>query len=98
MSYKDEIRKWREMIWEVEHRITKLADQAMEEKGIRILMKDTFTGQDIPDPKMHDSAQWFNISVEWDCPDSPFGWCMYHIVHDRARDHCVFCGSPKERK
>ena len=47
---------------------------------------------------MLDDAQWFCVSTEWDCPESPFGWCMYHILNDKANDDCVFCHQPKERK
>ena len=45
-----------------------------------------------------DDAQWFYVSDEWDCPKSPFGWCMYHIIHDKMHNFCVFCHGPQERK
>lgn len=38
------------------------------------------------------------VPVEWECPNSPFGYCAYHKWEDRAWDHCLFCGEPHERK
>jgi len=48
--------------------------------------------------ELADDAQWFRVNGAWECPDSPFGFCMYHIIHDRAMDDCVFCHEPYERK
>lgn len=46
--------------------------------------------------------EYFNcehaVPIEWECPDSPFGYCAYHKWEDRAWDHCLFCGQPHERK
>ncbi len=35
---------------------------------------------------------------DWDCEKSPTGKCVYDIIEDPCRDHCVFCGEPDERK
>ena len=43
-------------------------------------------------------ARWHKISVKWECPSSPFGWCAFHIIEDPANDGCVFCHQPQERK
>jgi len=40
----------------------------------------------------------FVIDCFWGCPNSPFGWCAYNIVLDRAHDNCIFCHEPQERK
>ena len=34
----------------------------------------------------------------WKCSGSPVGMCMYDLVEDRAKDSCLFCGQPEERK
>ena len=43
-------------------------------------------------------GQWYHIDTFWGCPDSPFGLCAYHIIHDPARDGCKYCHQPQERK
>ena len=43
-------------------------------------------------------GQWFAIDTLWGCDKSPFGWCAYHIIDDRAHDHCIYCHEPQERK
>jgi hypothetical protein len=48
--------------------------------------------------EMSDGGQWFKTTDVWECPESPFRLCMYHIINDRAMDCCVFCGEPYERK
>jgi len=35
---------------------------------------------------------------EWECEDSPFGFCAYERFEDPAYDNCVFCHQPHERK
>lgn len=35
---------------------------------------------------------------EWICKGSPAGYCVFNRFDDRARDHCLFCGYPDERK
>jgi hypothetical protein len=37
-------------------------------------------------------------SWHWECKDSPCGMCVYDLVEDRAKDNCLFCGLPEERK
>ena len=34
----------------------------------------------------------------WDCELSPFLFCAYNVVEDPAKDQCIFCGEPEERK
>ena len=34
----------------------------------------------------------------WDCDSSPFLFCAYNVVKDPAKDQCIFCGEPEERK
>ena len=34
----------------------------------------------------------------WDCKSSPFLFCAYNVVEDPAKDLCIFCGEPEERK
>ena len=34
----------------------------------------------------------------WDCKSSPFLFCAYNVVEDPAKDQCIFCGEPEERK
>lgn len=75
--------------------IDEIADAAMIRENKRILHAG-FDGQTING--FYDDAQWFKIKILWDCPDSPFGFCMYNKVHDKAMDSCVFCGNPYERK
>ena len=38
--------------------------------------------------------------TQWTCPDSPVLLCVYDVAShvDLARDHCLFCESPDERK
>jgi len=43
-------------------------------------------------------GQWYAIDTFWGCPSSPFGWCAYHIIEDRAHDNCIYCHEPQERK
>lgn len=35
---------------------------------------------------------------DWDCPDSPTGYCIYDSDNDPVMDECLFCGGPDERK
>jgi hypothetical protein len=37
-------------------------------------------------------------SWHWKCEESPANMCIYDLVEDRARDNCIFCGQPEERK
>ena len=37
-------------------------------------------------------------SWHWECETSPCGMCVYDLVEDRAKDNCIFCGLPEERK
>lgn len=55
---------------------------------------------EIAKPHMpNDTCDWeWYVGTFWDCPDSPFGKCMYHRFEDRAHDSCYFCGEPEERK
>ena len=44
---------------------------------------------------------WDSLSLgrtQWTCPDSPVLLCIYDVVVDPARDCCLFCESPDERK
>ncbi len=34
----------------------------------------------------------------WDCEKSPVGKCVYDFYQDPARDCCLYCGQPEERK
>ena len=34
----------------------------------------------------------------WECPESPFGYCLYDMYEDLVCDMCIFCGDPLERK
>lgn len=38
------------------------------------------------------------VSREWKCPAGPVGYCVYDIIADPARDDCLFCHEPEERK
>lgn len=95
ITAKKKIEALRELIRNCEFSITEIADEFLTGDN-RIPSTDTTTHQVIEG--MYDDAQWFHVSVAWDCPKSPFGWCMYHIIHDRAYDNCVFCGQAHERK
>jgi hypothetical protein len=44
-----------------------------------------------------DEGQWHWVS-EWDCDKSPVGLCVYNPFEDRAKDFCIYCGNPNERK
>ena len=57
---------------------------------VRTQILDKFLGEGV--------GQWHVLSTEWDCPESPFGYCAYHIFEDRAHDDCIFCHEPQERK
>jgi hypothetical protein len=44
---------------------------------------------------------WDSLSLgrtQWTCPDSPVLLCIYDVHVDPARDCCLFCESPDERK
>ena len=43
-------------------------------------------------------TDFFTVIGHWDCPDSPFGVCMYDTFEDSAKDDCLFCHQPEERK
>ena len=50
-----------------------------------------------------ENVQWDSLSLgrtQWTCPDSPVLLCIYDVAShaDPARDHCLFCESPDERK
>jgi len=79
-----------------EDKIIEEVDKAMVQEGIKIPAVNITTGEEYKD--LYDDAQWFKVSPVWDCPYSPVGLCMYHIVHDPRQDSCVFCGQPRERK
>ena len=38
------------------------------------------------------------ISYEWECSQSPIGYCVYDSIDDPAHDDCLFCHDPEERK
>ena len=38
------------------------------------------------------------ISNEWECDNSPLGYCVYDHIDDPAHDDCIFCHDPEERK
>ena len=38
------------------------------------------------------------VPGSWDCEESPVGKCVYDFYEDPARDCCLFCGDPEERK
>lgn len=38
------------------------------------------------------------VTMFWECPTSPIGYCVYNGVEDRAFDNCLFCHDPHERK
>ncbi len=40
----------------------------------------------------------FHIVGEWDCKKSPIDLCVYNPFKDPAKDACIFCGGPHERK
>ncbi len=42
-------------------------------------------------------GQW-HIVGGWDCEKSPIGLCIYNPFKDPAKDSCIFCGGPHERK
>ena len=44
--------------------------------------------------------QWLTElgAMMWDCDSSPFLVCAYNVVEDPAKDQCIFCGHPHERK
>ena len=89
------IKTMRDEIRALERKITEEADKSMKAEDVSI----PSTNMDGTETEgMNDDAQWFYISDSWDCPGSPFGLCMYHIIHDGAHDTCVFCGDPEERK
>ena len=96
LKSKEKIKKLHAAIERIKDKIEEEANAAMEAEGIKIPYYDIFTDTYVSD--LYDKAQWFNISTEWDCIASPFGYCMYHKIHDPAMDYCVFCGQPKERK
>lgn len=78
-----------------ESQIEEVAEKAMKEKGVKIPHVNIATGEEVEG--LYDDMQWFKIGG-WDCDKSPFGYCMYHIIRDPAKDSCVFCKQPHERK
>lgn len=46
----------------------------------------------------HYVSAYHHIETEWDCPESPFGLCAYDTYIDPAKDNCIFCHQPFERK
>ena len=91
------IKTLRENIRELERKITQQVEIALKEAGVFIPYRSMATREEQPEGSC-DDAQWFYINDFWDCPTSPFGLCMYHIIHDPCHDTCVFCGNPEERK
>jgi len=94
------IKNWKQQIIELEMKIDDFVDKVLEETG----QEQMVTGIDFVSGNKEvlegcvDTAQWFHIGNSWDCPDSPFGLCMYHTINDPAKDDCVFCHHPLERK
>ena len=35
---------------------------------------------------------------DWDCVWSPIGMCVYNVEKDPAKDDCIYCHEPYERK
>lgn len=95
-DYKKQIKKQQNIIYQAHHNMKTIADKAMKSAKIKIPSIDTFTGE--VSKGYYDNAQWFHIGVTWPCEKSPFGYCMYHNIHDPAKDNCVFCHEPYERK
>jgi len=95
-KFKEKIGTLRLNIRDLEMEIVDAVNRAMSCAGVRIPSQDPVTREIIPG--MFDDAQWFHISDTWDCPESPFGYCMYHKILDRSHDNCVFCHEPHERK
>jgi len=93
---KKRIKEWKKQIRDIEDKIIEEANKAMEAEDAKVEYYDMIENKKVPG--IYDDAQWFNITDAWECPESPFGYCMYHKIHDPAMDSCVFCHQPYERK
>ena len=61
-----------------------------------------------PDSLLYDDSDWPGDflsggaielgDMNWGCEKSPFAMCAYDTIDDRAKDHCIFCGQPHDRK
>jgi hypothetical protein len=94
--YKKQIKDLFKKIDELYDEINDIAKKALDFTEYKLIYKDLKDKKPYPD--IEEGLEWYNISTEWNCPDSPFGYCMYHKIHDPAQDSCEFCGQPKERK
>jgi hypothetical protein len=75
--------------------IYEIAKEELDRIGYKLMYRDR-DGKEYPE--IDEEIEWYYISTEWDCPKSPFGFCMYHKIHDPSYDCCEFCGDPLERK
>ncbi len=73
----------REKIFDIKRKIAVLVAE-----GNAIL--DKYLGED--------EGQFHKVVTTWECPESPFGLCVYNLVLDRAKDDCIYCHHPYERK
>ena len=70
----------------------------IEDERNDLLMKIGFRLSDILQDGPHTGKYVVLGSHIWECKTSPIGVCIYDHLGDRARDHCLFCGDPEERK
>lgn len=73
----------KEKIVNIKHKISGLVD-----KGNAIL--DKHLGED--------EGQFHRVVINWNCDESPVGLCVYNLTVDPAKDDCIYCHQPYERK
>ncbi len=56
------------------------------------------TIQEVLDEHLGEGEGQFHWVSYWDCKKSPVELCVYNPSLDRAKDNCIFCGEPNERK
>jgi hypothetical protein len=89
-----------------EQRLKRLTDEIAKLQSARFVVTQRLN-QDIDATRQRaeEAAQkFFGLSErpqmgggQWVCKDSPNGYCWYS-ADDHARDYCIVCGDPEERK
>jgi len=93
---KDKIGDMLNQIMVLESKVAAAATRVLKERDIKL----PFTTPDGEKfPNVIRSAHLFQISGDYDCPESPFGWCMYDLFLNKdIENNCVFCNQSKYRE
>jgi len=93
---KNKIHEMLNQIMALESKIVVEANRVLKERDIKL----PFTTPDGEKfPNVLRSTTLFQISNDYDCPESPFGWCMYDLFLNKdIENNCVFCNQSKDRE